>query len=334
MKFTKRLKKLPVKTQPLIFAVLIGFLGMAFVLASRAATPTASLEFEQGTKTANAAVVADNTASGGSAVRFNAATTPPTGDCSGAQHTPGGPDNSGSCWPGPNNTGVPSNVTLTNYTGSMTINTDGTVIDSKRVTGRLTINAKNVTIRNSSIQVNDYYGLINNGTNLTIEDSTFVGGGTAAIVIASGDFTGRRLNVSGSEDGIRLANNSKLYDSYIHDLVGDASSHFDTVTADGFRGWEIVHNTIFNNHDQTAVIWIGDPRYGASEGLVQNNLLGGGGYCLYAGPGTGQGLRVINNIFTKKFYSRCGSFGLVAYWENANNTWTNNKYDDGATANP
>lgn len=333
MKLSKKLNKLPVKVRPLVFAALIGVTGLAFVLATRAATPTASFEPEQGNKTANATTVSDSTASGAGAVKF-AAAAPPTGSCSGAQHTAGGPDGNGGCWPGPDNTGVPGNITLTNYTGSMTISTDGTIIDSKRITGRLTINAKNVVIRNSSITVNDYYGLINNGTNLTIEDSTFVGGGTAAIVIASGDFTGRRLNVSGSEDGIRLANNSKLYDSYIHDLVGDASSHFDTVTADGFRGWEIVHNTIFNNNSQTAVVWIGDPRYGASEGLLQNNLMGGGGYCLYAGPGIGQGLRVINNIFTKKFYSRCGSFGLVAYWESANNTWTNNKYDDGTTASP
>jgi hypothetical protein len=51
----------------------------------------------------------------------------------------------------PGNTGVPSNVTLTTYTGPTTISTANTVIDGKQINSCLLITAANVTISNSRV---------------------------------------------------------------------------------------------------------------------------------------------------------------------------------------
>jgi hypothetical protein len=56
-----------------LFMLMFALLGTILLFTSRAATPYASLEPELGTRTANAAVVSDSTASGGSAVRFGGA---------------------------------------------------------------------------------------------------------------------------------------------------------------------------------------------------------------------------------------------------------------------
>ena len=232
-------------------------------------------------------------------------------------------------WPDDTNTGYSGTLTTVGVT---TISTNGTVFENRRVNGRLTISANNVTVRNVHVNTGDYYGIVIQGTNILIEDVTVEGSSTAAVAVFSGNFTGRRLNVFDCEDGIRMGSGSKLYDSYVHDLTGDESSHFDSVTADGATGWEIVHNTILNQNNQTACVWIGDPRYGPSEGLLQNNFLAGGGYSIYSGHSTGAGLRVLDNVFSTQYFPNSGSFGPVAYWEATNNTWANNTWYDGPNA--
>ncbi|NLE98437.1 MAG: DUF4082 domain-containing protein, partial [Propionibacterium sp.] len=63
-----------------------------------------------------------------------------------------GPSNPGNGErPGPNNTGVPAGVSLSAYTGPMTITADNTVIRDRVVNGTLRIQASNVQIINSRI---------------------------------------------------------------------------------------------------------------------------------------------------------------------------------------
>lgn len=235
----------------------------------------------------------------------------------------------GTCggFPSATNTGAKGSLTSRS---AGTISNNGTVIENAMISGRITVQADNVVLRNVYIKTNDYYGILVYGKNLLIEDVTVEGGSTAGIAATSGgQFTARRVNVFGGEDGVRLADNCKLYDSYVHDLAGGADSHFDSVTADGYTGWEIVHNTILNQNSQTAAVWVGDPRYSPSEGLLENNLLAGGGYTIYAGHGTGSGIRVINNQFSTRYFPKCGSYGYLAKWESAGNTWTGNTWANG-----
>lgn len=59
-------------------ALIFGVVGIVRQFDSHAATPTASFEAEAGTRSGTAALVSDTTASGGSAVRFQALTSPGT----------------------------------------------------------------------------------------------------------------------------------------------------------------------------------------------------------------------------------------------------------------
>lgn len=80
----------------------------------------------------------------------------------------------------------------------------------------------------------------------------------------------------------------------------------------------------------------GSPNQGTAPGsiLVQDNLLGGSGYCLYAGEedagnGAGQNIHVIGNKFTTRWWTNGGQFGAIAatpQWGSngnyqADNTW-------------
>lgn len=225
--------------------------------------------------------------------------------------------------------------TLGTYTGLMTITRAGTVIENVRVNGQLTIRAADVTLRNVLLTTGAYYGVLTYSPRTRIIDTRIVGGGTAGVAAYEGGTVDLlRVDVSGGEDGVRLAHNSSLVDSYVHDLAGDSSSHFDAVTADGYRGWRIEHNTILNPHSQTAAVWIGDPRYSPSEGVLANNLLAGGGYTVYAGPGTGAGLRVTNNVFSRRYFARIGYWGPVTSWSSAGNVWSGNVDEAGKTVGP
>ena len=110
-----------------ILALTVLSLGLAGVVHAVANT-FVSLETESGTRTSNATVVGDTTASGSSAVMFATAST---GDdaCGSFPALP-------SAKPDATNTGVPAGTTLTNYTGPTTITTNGTVIDGKIITSQ------------------------------------------------------------------------------------------------------------------------------------------------------------------------------------------------------
>ena len=244
---------------------------------------------------------------------------------------PAGESERATSWPNEENTGATGPYRVIQ---GRTLTRDGAVLENVQIEGTLTIRANNVTLRNVLVRANSYYGILIYGTGTVIEDSTVTGtnpdtmAGIAAI--EGGTFTASRIEVVGVEDGVRLADDCVLRDSLIHGLAGDPTSHFDGATADGgFRRWRIIHNTILNPHDQTAAVWVGDARYGPSEGELRDNYLAGGGYSIYAGPGIGKGIRVVDNVFSTRYYPRSGYWGVSSRWEPEGNTWTGNTWVDG-----
>src|SRR5262245_30715415 len=109
-------------------------------------------------------------------------------------------------FPDATTTGVPAGTTLTAYTGPMTINTPGTVIDGKTINGGLIINADNVTIQNCKITYNTWWGIQASGGNITIQDCDIIGpgfgGDSNAGIVGTGTFL--RNDISMSENGIVL----------------------------------------------------------------------------------------------------------------------------------
>jgi hypothetical protein len=49
--------------------------------------------------------------------------------------------------------------------------------------------------------------------------------------------------------------------------------------------------------------------------------MAGGGYSIYGG---GSNVRIVNNVFSKKYFPNCGYYGVRAYWDDAGNQWSGN----------
>jgi hypothetical protein len=164
--------------------------------------------------------------------------------------------------PGAGNTGVPSGTKLTVHNGDLTITQAGKVISGMDIRGFVTVRAKNVTIKNSIIRggkATSGKGLIMNydpaNTGLVVQDSTLDPTYPSVWLngLAGGNFTAKRLDISGSVDGAQLhKNNVRIEDSWIHDLTwfehdpnhGGGESHNDGVQILGGSNITVTGNNI------------------------------------------------------------------------------------------
>jgi hypothetical protein len=232
-------------------------------------------------------------------------------------------------WPGPGTTGA--HGVLERRPGT-TVTREGTVLEDIWFDGQVTVAADDVVLRNVYVASDSYYAVLVTGRKVVIEDATLRGSADSTASLAAsrgGSFVARRVDAFGSEDGVRLADDCTLSASYVHDLRGGDGRHNDGVTADGYDDWSITGNTIFNSHAQTAAVWVGDRRFGGSSGLLAGNLLAGGGFVVYAGPGRDRGVRVRDNAFSTRFWPHSGLWGLVYDWDPSGNTWAGNTWADG-----
>lgn len=209
---TRRIRS---KAIPLTLFFLVVIAGGAVYAAVNVFT---NLQAEAGSRTGNVAVLSDTTASGGSAVKFGQAAT---GACTisgrltissanqteypayplGTQvYVPDGADPWGGCFPGPSNTGVPAGTVLTNYTGSCTITTANTVIDSKTVNcDVLDIRAQGVLITKSHINGRVYIDTDRcNTASFTIRDSRVHTPDKGNRALRACSYVAERVNLSGA----------------------------------------------------------------------------------------------------------------------------------------
>lgn len=348
-----------------VFALVFGALGIWMLTGSRAATPQLTAEAEKGAIAAPAAVVSDTAASGLSAVKFK--TPVPAGSCPNAQHTPGGPDGMGGCWPFEGNTGVPSGTVLTNYTGPCTITTANTVIDKKTVNCTLDIQALNVTITNSkingSILVDDTRC---SSASFKVSDSTIFVNDVDFRGLVYCNYTATRVNVSGGQS-MAWCDTCTIQDSYLHspleDPEGAAANHAaHNSTVRMSKKALIKHNTLWcevksypqpNGQDtsgcsanQTGYSHDGSPPYNSR---VEANLYmpTTGGYCAYGGSTHGDLASVHDIVFINNIFKRgttpgqhgqpvCGEYGAITSFDSSRpgNQWINNRWDDGVILPP
>jgi hypothetical protein len=349
-----------------VLTVLVVIAAGYLILQVGAAGFFAVVEPDAGTLSGGAKVVSDASAAGGKAVQFTPPTTPtpdptptpaPTpGTCNGAQHTAGGPDGKGGCWPGTANTGIPAGTTLTNYTGPCTI-TSNTVIDSKNITCDLEIRGSaNVTIRKSKVTA-----LLvtpdNPGSHfLTIEDSELNGTSSNRATVSYTNFKIVRSNLRGAQHNINCVANCEIRDSYLHDPYVQGGTHNNTFISNGGNNMTLVHNTLActvpNNNQgggcSSSLSLFGDFSPITNVTADGNLFVAGGGasYCAYGGSSGDNGSKpyghlasnVIyrNNIFQKGASGKCASAGPITDFNPSRpgNLWQNNKWDDGGTVNP
>ena len=284
-----------------------------------------------------------------------------TGACAGRiNHVPGGADGTGTCWPGPHNTGVPAATTLTAYAGPCTIQTPNTVIDGKSVSCDLSIQAANVTIRNT--RVNGIVALdtdrpASGAWSLTIADSEVDGGPKQLAAVSSGNLTVLRSNIHGGQTAVQCEENSRrclVQDSYLHGqyLPPDQPWHLGGFLSDGGRDMTLRHNYVVCDQPVNSV---GDgctgdvnliPNFAAINGaLIEHNLLGaniGSSFCTYGGEKsttpTPHSYNVVyrDNVFQRGPNGKCAAYGPLTDFNVANegNQWTNNRWEDGILINP
>jgi len=211
--------------------------------------------------------------------------------------------------------GVQAGVTLTPYSGPMTITTPGTVIENKIIDGELVVKASDVTIKNCSIQSDGWWGIEGEKSpNLHVENCDIVGGNlTNSGILGSGTFVGN--DIKHVSIGIQLTNGaSTVRDNYVHDLFyGSSDPHYDGITALGGQDHVLIeHNTTSVPQDHgTASILIQNTFGPVNDVTVRDNLMyGDPSYTLYVdGSRTGG---PITNVVVENNYAEKGYYGYFS----------------------
>lgn len=283
-------------------------------------------------------------------------TTPP-GSCPVAgTNVPGGRDPWGGCWPGPGNTGVPSGTSLSAYTGSCTVTTANTVIDSKMIIcSTLTIRATGVIIRRSLLQGTDVTNSGGTGT-FTIEDSTVVNGAREqCLCIGDHNFVARRVEVRGGNRSMYCASDCVIEDSWLHGQQLQGAQHGSGLREE--RNTSATHNVLVCDYpivnDVTSLGCSADltgyPDFAPVHGnTIRRNLFLASitsSFCAYGGatngkpfsgdPLNGTNQKFVENVFQRGGNSKCGFYGPVTDFAagRSGNVWSGNVWDDGGTVN-
>jgi len=244
-------------------------------------------------------------------------------------------------WPGAANTGYPDGqVFAKTVAGGLTVSVDGTVVDGYKISGGVTVNAKNVVIRNSWI-TNSAGGVngtgvvkILQGASATIDHNLLDGlNATHACIWHEGASMVATANeCTGVNDGIfswattvgvdGTGDNFTIADNWLHNFTTlAANGHVDGYQTEGAKNGVIRHNTFDVAQDQTSAIAIWNGRKSASNIAVTNNLIQGGGFSVYAedynpsesspaGGYTVTNITFTDNRFSNSRYACVGNWGV------------------------
>jgi hypothetical protein len=227
------------------------------------------------------------------------------------------------------NTGVPAGVTLT-PSGGLTITTPGAVISGLNISGTVTIDAPNVTLKDCTIQGIGYYQvLIEPGiTGTTVENCTINAGGNGTNPYAlcgigdnGSNSTFLNNNISNFEHGISLINSGGNGDliqgNYLHDFNAPAAlqPHYDGIEINGPESnVSIIGNTIINNQDNSCIMI--DNYFGSISNIkVDGNLLVGGTYNIFVDAQFNS--NPITNVSVTNNHYGTSQYGFIAINDNS-----------------
>lgn len=250
-------------------------------------------------------------------------------------------------------------LTMTPHrTGAMTVRTDGTVISRWDITGSLDIYANDVTVIDSRITSDNWWGInLRSGykglrilhTSITAVPGKGPDNGGVDYAVSNMGTSSIEVgwcDVSVFGDALSMGQGD-LHDNYVHDVtpfrnLGGEWQHTNAVISNGggAGGLMIRHNTLLN---PTPV----DKGASGSVGLfadtgpvvnvsVQDNWLAGGAYALYAGGTGATGIKVTGNTFSTEYHPGSGGYGPVAAWNagGSGNVWSDNHMSDGRPVTP
>ncbi len=179
----------------------------------------------------------------------------------------------------------------------MTITESGTIANTD-ITGFVTIEASNVTLKHDCVVVNGgekevaAIGLAEGADGFTLSDATVKGANKTSESVEEA-IRNNYNNPGAVATDVRLENcggcihqNWTLENSYV---IADGREHADETGAEHGETWWISDGTILANHDtllnpskQTAVVFAqGGSSSCSNKETITNSLLAGGGYMLY-----------------------------------------------------
>jgi hypothetical protein len=216
-------------------------------------------------------------------------------------------------------------VTLTR-SGDVTVSQNGAVIDALDVTGSISVNADNVTIKRTRVTSGDFWPIrvLGGHRGLLVQDVDIIGQPGCEAGIAFQDFTAQRVDVSGCVDGMKVGSRTTVLASYIHDLQLGGGSHNDGIQGTGGTGTTIRGNSIVGSPNQVSCILLGEEDGPMDNALIENNWLDGGGFMIYIGYGT----TVPNATIRFNRFGRNYGWGLLNANPRAGVVWVGNVWDD------
>ncbi|TFC07184.1 hypothetical protein E3O42_00100 [Cryobacterium adonitolivorans] len=244
-------------------------------------------------------------------------------------------------WPTAATTGYPAGTNLKPSDG-ITVTTDGAVYDGVEFNGDVTIEANNVTIRNS--KVNGRIDIRAPYANLLVQRVEIAGPGAGYTTkypgIGYDNFTADGVNIHGWGDGAMFDSNVTIKNSWIHDIPVSGDSHNQAILSLGGPNFTIVNNRLDagNEGNFTAALSFLNQWDAFTNTLVQGNLFNGGGYCVYGG-GEDKGnaarpssnVQFLDNTFGSEKNPKCGYYGPVTAFDagGAGNVWSGNAMANG-----
>ena len=187
-------------------------------------------------------------------------------------------------FPDGTNTGIKPGIHL-RPSGPVTADRNGQIINKLDIHGDINVSARNVVIKNTRVTNDggDWVIMIRPGTkNLTIEDSEIMSPKGAAVDnacilnVSNARPVMLRLNIHGCSAGVS-SGGGRLEDSFVHSPgFTPGLSHVTMVASNDGGHFTILHNTIFNPHEQTATIAFYQDFGPQADDLVRHNLLAGG----------------------------------------------------------
>ncbi|GAA1969468.1 hypothetical protein GCM10009798_32570 [Nocardioides panacihumi] len=229
--------------------------------------------------------------------------------------------------------------------GWITVSGNGAVLKNLRLSGiSIEVHASNVTIRNNRITVvGDNWAVgLREGSNIhvshnliTAPSATGSTRGMVAVKDISGTVTSPVVDhndISRMSTGIQM-DSGTVADNYIHDMGYKAGDHLNGFTSNGgTRPLVVHHNTILNSYDQTDAISLFQDFNIQANRRVTDNLVGGGGYTIYAGggyKGLSNHITITGNRFARSYFPNSGHWGPVTAWDanGARNIWSRNVWD-------
>ncbi|MEZ0071484.1 hypothetical protein [Planotetraspora sp. GP83] len=248
-------------------------------------------------------------------------------------------------WPSAKTSGPPDKAALIPNPG-LRVTRPGEVIDGYEVHGDISVEADNVVIRNTRVVSDSHqgWGVIQRqgAGGLVIENSEIVSTPThkidQGVLNFGGMLTVRKTEISGTADGV-VTPHGLIEGNFIHDPSAGKDDHVDLIQAGSgpAAGLKLVirNNTLLNQQEQTSAVGLFQDFGAPHDVLIENNLLGGGGYTVYAGRGAQDkratsDIRIIGNVWTRDLFPKGGRWGPVVGWEASGkgNEWRNNVWAD------